>query len=65
MSTCIHKVKNLLFGRYLWATNTISSGVFLAIGDIIQQSIEKHDKSNEKTNMDYERIGKVCPILQN
>jgi len=57
MSTRFQNVKNLLFGRYLWVTNTVSSGVFLTIGDVIQQNIEKHDAANKKSTMDYERIG--------
>lgn len=59
MSTRFQNVKNLLFGRYLWVTNTVSSGVFLTIGDVIQQNIEKHDASNKKSTMDYERIGRM------
>ena len=35
------KLRGIFFGRYLWVTNTVTGGVFLAVGDAIQQNIEK------------------------
>lgn len=31
---------NLVFGKYLLATNVISSGVLMLLGDLVQQEIE-------------------------
>lgn len=36
----LDKVTNLLFGKYLLATNTLSSGVLMIVGDLISQEIE-------------------------
>ncbi|KAK3868095.1 hypothetical protein Pcinc_026486 [Petrolisthes cinctipes] len=45
-----------LFGKYLWLTNTVSSGSLLALGDIIQQRIEYIRGVN--TNYNWRRTGR-------
>lgn len=36
----LDKITNLLFGKYLLATNTLSSGLLMVVGDLISQEIE-------------------------
>ncbi|XP_037030886.1 mpv17-like protein 2 [Bradysia coprophila] len=36
----VDKMTNLLFGKYLLATNTLSSGLLMVVGDLISQEIE-------------------------
>lgn len=58
MSSRFQKLKDLLFGRYLWFTNTVSCGVLLAAGDVIQQQIEFYTGSSQSgSSLDPERIG--------
>lgn len=59
MSSRLHKLKDLLFGRYLWATNTVSCGVLLTAGDVIQQQIELFiNPGQTNDSIDVDRIGK-------
>lgn len=37
----------LVFGKYLLATNTISSGILMLLGDLCQQEIEYHQHKLE------------------
>ncbi|MPC54336.1 mpv17-like protein 2 isoform X1 [Portunus trituberculatus] len=48
-----------LFGRYLWITNTVTSGGMLAIGDAIQQQLEHARGVGTKHNYDVERTGRL------
>jgi protein Mpv17 len=45
-----------IFGKYLLLTNTVSSGVLMAAGDLIQQEIEKHRTLKSKP-FDWKRTG--------
>lgn len=47
----------LVFGKYLLATNTISSGVLMLIGDICQQEIEYQQQKLEE-RYDLGRLSK-------
>jgi len=62
----ISKLKGILFGRYLWVTNTLSGGLLLSTGDLIQQTIEHSKKSgHKKTNAepyDWKRSGRMMAI---
>ncbi|KAI9563711.1 hypothetical protein GHT06_011175 [Daphnia sinensis] len=62
----ISKLKGILFGRYLWVTNTASGGILLAAGDLIQQTIE-HSKTSggkkkNKERYDWKRSGRMMAI---
>ncbi|KAG7154318.1 mpv17-like protein 2 [Homarus americanus] len=48
-----------LFGRYLWVTNTVSSGALLAIGDGIQQNVEHTRGVNITPGYDWGRTGRL------
>lgn len=48
---------NLLFGKYMFATNIISSGMLMGIGDLIQQQIE-YCRNEKSVPIDYPRLGK-------
>ncbi|KAK8727263.1 hypothetical protein OTU49_009790 [Cherax quadricarinatus] len=48
-----------LFGRYLWVTNTVSSGGLLAIGDGIQQQIEHVQGISITPGYDWGRTGRL------
>lgn len=63
MSFLFIKVKNVLFGsKYLWLTNTLSCGVLLGVGDIIQQNIEMYTEPQEKKTLDTERINRMAIV---
>jgi protein Mpv17 len=47
---------NKIFGKYLLLTNTVSSGVLMAAGDLIQQEIENHRNAKSRT-FDWKRTG--------
>jgi protein Mpv17 len=49
-----------MFGKYLLLTNTISCGVLMAAGDLIQQEIERHISPKNKP-FDWKRTG-LCRI---
>lgn len=60
MFTRYYKLKDLLFGRYLWVTNTVSCGILLTAGDVIQQRIELFTNSSQTNDsIDVDRIGKL------
>ena len=58
------KIKNIFFGRHLWITNTISGGVLLALGDLIQQSIEQRNSAcdGNAKQYDLERSGRMTTV---
>lgn len=43
-----------IFGKYLWITNTLVSGILLGVGDGIQQQLEIYFE--EKKELDWKRI---------
>lgn len=45
------------FGKYLFVTNTVTSGVLMGIGDLIQQEIE-YQKRIIPERYDFKRLGK-------
>ena len=52
------KLKGIFFGRYLWVTNTVSGGLFLAIGDGIQQNFERSQTHGSRRKAhDWHRTG--------
>lgn len=56
-------LKEICFGRYLWITNTVTGGLFLVVGDGIQQSIEKYKGLRRKNEpFDTDRSG--APFLK-
>ncbi|XP_069703418.1 mpv17-like protein 2 isoform X2 [Periplaneta americana] len=52
---------NRIFGKYLLLTNTISCGVLMAAGDIIQQEIERHG-SHKNKSFDWKRTGRMFAV---
>jgi protein Mpv17 len=50
---------NRIFGKHLLLTNTISSGVLMAGGDLIQQEIERYRTVKGKP-FDWKRAGLCC-----
>ena len=61
MASLLRKLNRVLFHKYLWATNTITSGVLLALGDGIQQTIEIHHE--KETSFNLIRSGILTNIL--
>lgn len=57
----IKRTVNVVFGKYLLATNIISSGVLMAIGDVVQQEIEYQRKMLPE-RYDYVRTGKFLTL---
>ncbi|EEB11761.1 Peroxisomal membrane protein, putative [Pediculus humanus corporis] len=47
-------VKNI-FGKYLFLTNTISSGVLMSLGDLLQQEIEYINDNEHTDSFDWKR----------
>lgn len=52
-------VWNKIFGKYLLATNIISSGVLMAIGDLAAQEIRYRRGTVEKREYDWNRLGRM------
>lgn len=50
--------EGLLFGKYLLATNTISSGFLMVAGDLIVQEFE-YQNGTLKNRYDWNRSGKI------
>jgi protein Mpv17 len=55
MITYLKRLNHVLFHKYLWVTNTVSSGVLLAFGDMIQQRIEISYENED--SFDWKRSG--------
>ncbi|KAG0692743.1 Mpv17-like protein 2 [Chionoecetes opilio] len=53
------RVWSRMFGRYLWVTNTVSCGGMLALGDGIQQQVERLRGVSAKQSYDRERTGRL------
>ena len=54
------RMKGALFGRYLWVTNTATSGFFLAIGDGLEQKFEQIRALPDKRKAyDWHRTGNL------
>lgn len=49
---------SVFFGKYLLATNTISSGFLMVAGDLLVQEFE-YQKGTLKNRYDWKRSGKV------
>lgn len=55
------KFKNSLipvFGKYLLVTNTLSSGILMALGDLLQQEIEHVVNGTHANSFDWKRNSK-------
>lgn len=50
--------ESVLFGKYLLATNTISSGFLMVAGDLLVQEFE-YQKGTLKNRYDWKRSGKI------
>lgn len=59
MFRSVQRVWSKLFGKYLWATNTLSCGGLLAAGDGIQQYIEHARGVNATPGYDWRRTGRL------
>lgn len=46
-----------LLGKYLFLTNTVSSGILMAVGDGIQQQLEFYKKIHNGEAYDWKRTG--------
>ncbi|XP_071444955.1 mpv17-like protein 2 isoform X2 [Hetaerina americana] len=53
----VSRVGKCLLGKYLWVTNTLSSGVLLSFGDSIQQWLEKVSNEGKERPYDWKRTG--------
>ncbi|KDR21081.1 mpv17-like protein 2 [Zootermopsis nevadensis] len=52
---------NTIFGKHLVLTNTISCGVLMGAGDLIQQEIERYRNVNSKP-FDWKRTGRMFVV---
>ncbi len=50
------KITNIMFGKYLLATNTLSSGLLMVVGDLMSQEIEFR-KGTLKERYNWTRSG--------
>lgn len=57
-SNIIRNYRQNAFGKYLLFTNTVSSGIPMFFGDLIQQEIEYQNKKLAK-RYDYKRLGRM------
>lgn len=66
LHTNVNGTLNKTFGKYLLLTNTVSSGVLMAAGDLIQQEIGKRRAPTSK-RFDWKRIGLLsrCKLVIN
>lgn len=56
-------INGALFGRYLWVTNTATSGFFLAIGDGLEQKFEQIRALPDKRKAhDWHRTGRMMIV---
>jgi hypothetical protein len=56
----MRKLFNLLFQKkYLLATNTVSSGILMLIGDGASQVLENRQLKNGEDRLDRERLGEI------
>lgn len=64
LHTNVNGTLNKPFGKYLLLINTVSSGVLMAAGDLIQQEIEKRRAPASK-RFDWKRTGLLsrCKLL--
>ncbi|XP_055597669.1 mpv17-like protein 2 [Uranotaenia lowii] len=61
-STATKRIWQLLFGKYLLVTNTISSGLLMAVGDIAAQEIEQRRHGTEDQPYNWVRLGQMTLI---
>ncbi|GFG33851.1 hypothetical protein Cfor_11050 [Coptotermes formosanus] len=61
LHTNVNGTLNKTFGKYLLLTNTVSSGLLMAAGDLIQQEIDKRRTSASK-RFDWKRTGRMFVI---
>lgn len=59
----IKTVVKKCFGKYLLVTNTVSSGILMAVGDSMQQQIETYRGFHENESHDAVRSSKSFPYL--
>ena len=50
------------FGKYLLLTNTVSSGLLMAVGDFCQQKIEKYQAKPKEINYDFQRTANLSIV---
>ena len=64
LAATTRSVINKLFSKYLLATNTISSGCFMATGDIIMQNLERASGEDDAkfAKHDWKRTGMLLPL---
>ncbi|XP_063216765.1 mpv17-like protein 2 [Bacillus rossius redtenbacheri] len=58
----IRRTLNKVFGKYLLLTNTVTSGILMAVGDLVQQKIEMHRKFEKKSVFDWNRTGRMFVV---
>ncbi|KAJ9600394.1 hypothetical protein L9F63_009322 [Diploptera punctata] len=49
----------MVFGKYLFWTNTLSCGILMASGDLIQQEIERYYGAYKNKHYDWKRTGRM------